>query len=53
MALKTNTNIEGKNHLEDLGVDRQIILKLFLTRDIDKCLGVLYTVSIRCGGFIA
>lgn len=49
---KTNTNMvfigkpEGKNHLEDLGVDGRIILNLFLnwihlSRDIDKWLGVL------------
>ena len=49
---------EGKNHLEDLSVDGRIILKLFLnwihlSRDIDKWLGVLNAVSIRCGGFIA
>lgn len=61
---KTDTNIvligkpEGKDHLENLCVDGRIILKLFLnwihiSRDIDKWLGVLNTVSIRCGGFIA
>jgi hypothetical protein len=64
MGIKKHTNMvligkpERKNHLEDLGVDGRIILKLFLnwihlSRDIDKWLGVLNSVSIRCGGFIA